>query len=123
MSATSTHPITSASRRLPMARSIKLAGRKMVESKRIPGRVGARRARAASTPRVTATVLASGCFSTMSRRPGRSLMIASPMGGGWSSTTAATSPRRSGATPRGTTATSARDSAVVTPATCRTDSR
>ena len=76
---------------------MKVAGRKIVESISTPAQ---RRARAPPAPprrrRVTSSVLPQGCFSTMSRRPGPSLMTASPMGGGWPSTTCATSPRRSG---------------------------
>ncbi len=41
--------------------------------------------------RVTSSVLAQGNFSTISRMPGPSLMIASPISGWWSSTSRATS--------------------------------
>ena len=57
----------------------------------------------ASTPRVTSSVLPSGCFSTISSRPGPSLMTASPIGGGEPMATSATSPSRSGAPPRKST--------------------
>ena len=58
--------------------SMKVAGRKIVESISTSGRPGRSVSRAASTPRVTCSVLAQGNFSTMRRRPGPSLMIASP---------------------------------------------
>ena len=60
-----------------------VAGRKMVGSTSTPVRPGlAASSSAASTPRVTSSVLPSGCFSTISSRPGPSLMTASPIGGG-----------------------------------------
>jgi hypothetical protein len=58
-----------------------------------PGRISSI---AASTPRVTSRVLAQGSFSTISIRPGPSLMTASPKSGQVSHTTSPTSPRRSG---------------------------
>ena len=66
---------------------------------------------AASTSRVTESVFASSCFSTISSRPGPSLMTASPMGGGNPSRTSATSPSVSGAPPRIATGTRRRSSA------------
>ena len=81
--------------RLPMDVSMKVAGRKICASISMPGSPGRNSSRAASTPRVTASVLAQGNFSTMSMRPGPSLMTASPMGRGVSQTTLPTS--RSGA--------------------------
>ena len=77
-------------------------------------------------PRVTWRVLASGNFSTTSSRPGPSPKTASPISGWWSSTTSATSPRRSALPcPSGSssTATWARSSAVAIGRTCRIPSR
>ena len=82
--------------RLSIASSMKVAGRKMVVSISIPGRPGRISSMAASTPFVTSTVLPQGNFSTMSSRPGPSLITASPIIGQVSSTTSATSSRRSG---------------------------
>ena len=48
---------------------------------------GFRLSSAASTPRVTSSVFAPSCFSTISSRPGTLLMIASPIGGGKPSVT------------------------------------
>ena len=59
------------------------------------GRPGFSASIAASTSRVTCSVLPSGCFSTISSRPSPSLITASPIGGGKPSTTSATSPMRS----------------------------
>ena len=58
--------------------SMKVAGRKMVESMSTPGSPGRRSASTFSTPRVTSSVLAQGSFSTIIIRPGPSLMTASP---------------------------------------------
>ena len=74
-----------------------VAGRKMVGSISTPVRPGSRSSSAASTLRVTSSVLPSGCFSTISSRPGPSLMTASPIGGGEPIATSATSPSRTGA--------------------------
>ena len=77
--------------RLSIASSMKSAGRKIVVSISMPGRPGRISSSAASTPRVTSSVLAQGNFSTMSISPGPSLMTASPMSGWWSMTSLATS--------------------------------
>ena len=63
-------------------RSMNVAGRKMVGSISTSVRPGRSASSAASTSRVTSSVLPPGCFSTISSRPGPSLMTASPMGGG-----------------------------------------
>ena len=108
---------------------MKLAGRKMVVSILTSGRPGWSAAMAASTPRVSSRVLAQGNFSTMSRRPGPSLMIPSPIMGWWSTTTLATSFRRSGLPSRTAMGTLARNSGftlsdfVRTGLTCRMGSR
>ncbi len=86
--------MSSARLRLAIDISMKVAGRKMVESTSTPARPGCSAASAASTSRVTCSVLPSGCFSTIRSRPGPSLITASPIGGGKPSTTSATSPRR-----------------------------
>ena len=91
-STTSTQPRSSDLFRLLSDISMKVAGRKMVESISRPFRPGRMAFRAASTCRVTSRVLAPGCFSTMSSRPGPSFITASPMGAGKPSTTCATSP-------------------------------
>ena len=72
-----------------------VAGRKIVVSMATSGSPGFRAAIAASTSRVTWSVLPSGCFSTISIRPSPRLITASPIGGGKPSTTSATSPMRS----------------------------
>ena len=69
-----------------------VAGRKISESISIPGSPGFSDSSAASTPRVTSSVLAQGSFSTIIIRPGPSLMTASPIIGQVSQTTLATSP-------------------------------
>ena len=66
---TSRHPISKALVRFLSASSMKVAGRKMWASISIPGRPGFSAARAASTPRVTSSVLAHGSFSTIIMRP------------------------------------------------------
>ena len=113
MSATRRQPQSMACRRLSRDISMKVAGRKIVESTSMPPRAGRRASRASSTRRVTSRVLPQGCFSTMRRRPGPSLMTASPIGAGCPSTTRATSPMRSAAPPRKATGTVARSSALV----------
>ena len=80
-STTSAQPSSSASLRLWIASSMKLAGRKIVSSSSTPCRPGRRSSRASSTPRVTASVFAPWSFSTTSSRPGPSLTTASPMSG------------------------------------------
>ena len=94
MTTTSTQPISSARFRLASDISMNVAGRKMVESTSTPARPARSASSAASTSRVTSSVLPSGCFSTISSRPGPSLMTPSPIGGGKPSTTSATSPSR-----------------------------
>ena len=80
---TSTQPIARAWVRLSRARSMNVAGRKMVGSISTSVRPGSQRLqRLLRRWRVTSSVLPSGCFSTISSRPGPSLMTASPMGGG-----------------------------------------
>ena len=88
---TSTQPTSSARLRLASDISMKVAGRKMVESTSTPAVPASARRAPSSTSRVTCSVLPSGCFSTISSRPGPSLMTASPIGGGEPSTTSATS--------------------------------
>ena len=58
---------------------MKVAGRKIVVSKLMPGRPGCMDLMAASTPWVTLRVLPQGSFSTTSSSPGRPSMMASPM--------------------------------------------
>lgn len=70
-----------------------VAGRKIAESISMPCNPGSSSASAASTSRVSSRVLPHGNFSTMSIRPGPSLMTASPMSGWWSMSTLATWPR------------------------------
>ena len=89
---TSRQPTSSARVRLSTACSMNVAGRKIVVSMSMSVRPGRSSSTAASTPFVTSTVLAQGNFSTMSIRPGPSLITASPISGWWSSTTFATSP-------------------------------
>ena len=97
--ATSAQPISRARVRLSIERSMKVAGRKIVVSIFTSVRPGFSSAMAASTARVISSVLAVGCFSTISMMPGTSSMIALPIGGAWPSTTRATSDRRTGASP------------------------
>src|SRR5262249_57491534 len=66
---TSTPPRSSAVVRLSNAISIKVAARKIRESTSTPGRPSRNAASAASTPRVTSSVLVPGNFSTSIRRP------------------------------------------------------
>ena len=77
-STTRMQPSSSAWDRLSMEVSMKLAGRKILVSISTPGSPGFIASRAASTPRVTSSVLPQGNFSTISIRPGPSLMTASP---------------------------------------------
>ena len=98
--------------RLSMAFSMNVAGRKIVESISIPGRPGRSSSSAASSPAVTSAVFAHGSFWTTSRRPGPSSMTASPMSGGVSMTTSATSFRRITVPSRSATGTSARSLGV-----------
>ena len=72
--------------------SMNVAGRKMVGSTSTSSSPGAAPRARARRPRVTSSVLPPGCFSTISSRPGPSLMMASPIGGGKPSVTSATSP-------------------------------
>ena len=90
------------------ASSTKLAGRKMVVSISMPGSPGRISSMASSTPSVTSRVLPHGSFSTMSMRPGPSLITASPVSGWWSVATSATSPMRSDGRPAPRRTTSAR---------------
>ena len=92
---TSTQPTSSARLRFRSDISMNVAGRKMVGSTAIPASAGFMSSSASSTPRVTVSVFAPSCFSTISIRPGPLLMTASPMGAGKPSTTVATSPMRS----------------------------
>ena len=96
--------------RLSIDSSMKVAGRKIVESISTPGRPGLRAASACSTPRVTSSVFAHGSFSTIIIRPGPSLMTASPTIGQVSQATVATSRSRGGSRRRvfSATGTSAR---------------
>jgi hypothetical protein len=82
---TSTQPMIIDQLRFSSDISMNVAGRKIVESTWMPVRPGFISSKAASTLRVTSSVLPVGCFSTISSNPGTSLMIASPMGGGWPS--------------------------------------
>ena len=79
---TSTQPSSSARFRFESDISINVAGRKIVVSISTSFSPGRNVSIAASTARVTDSVFAPSCFSTMSRRPGPSLMTASPIGGG-----------------------------------------
>jgi hypothetical protein len=81
MMITSSAPSRSASVRLSIDASMKVAGRKIVGSISMPGRPGSSSSSASSTPRVTSSVLAQGSFSTMSMRPGPSFTTASPVSG------------------------------------------
>ncbi len=89
-------PMMSACVRLSIDSSMKVAGRKIVESISMPGRPGFNAASASSMPRVTSSVLAHGSFSTINIRPRSSLMTASPTRGHVSQTTLPTSPSRGG---------------------------
>ncbi len=91
----STSPTSSARPTSWMADSMKLAGRKMVESVWMPPSPGRSAASASSTPRVTSRVLAPGSLEITSSRLGPSETRASPISGWWSETTLATSPSRS----------------------------
>ncbi len=91
---TSTQPSSSARFRLASDISMNVAGRKIVVSISTSFSPGRSASMAASTPRVTESVLAPSCFSTISRRPGPSLMTASPIGGGKPSRTSATCAER-----------------------------
>ena len=101
----------------------KVAGRKIVESISTSFSPGLSALSAASTLRVTSSVLPVGCFSTISSNPGPSLITASPMGGGNPSTTSATAPSSSGAPLRKATGTRARSCGCVTEDRCATGSR
>jgi len=89
-----------ASPRLSIASSMNVAGRKIVGSSVIPGRAGRRSAIVASSPAVTSAVFAHGNFCTTSSSPGRSSTTPSPINGGVSITTSATSPSRTTCPPR-----------------------
>jgi hypothetical protein len=106
--------------RLSMASSMKVAGRKMVGSTSIPSRPGRSSSIAASSPRVTSAVLAHGSFWTTRRSPGRSLMTPSPIRGGVSMTTSATSSSRSTLPSRTVIGTLARSRAVRIGMSCCT---
>ncbi|MCG3163696.1 MAG: hypothetical protein JMDDDDMK_05141 [Acidobacteria bacterium] len=120
---TSRQPISSALRRFLSATSMKVAGRKIVESISTSFKPGRSALSAASTLRDTSSVLPVGCFSTISSRPGPSLMIASPMGGGNPSITSATALNCSGAPLRKATGMRARSCGCATADICATDSR
>ena len=123
IAATRPQPISSAWLRFAMERSMKVAGRKIVGSTSRPVSPGFNASSAASTRRVTSSVLPSGCFSTISNSPGTSLMMASPMAGGEPISTSATSMTRIGAPPRKSTIVRFKSSIVRTPARCRTARR
>ena len=74
-----------------------VAGRKIVGSISTSVEPGPQRVERRLDAAGHASVLPPGCFSTISSRPGPSLMTASPIGGGKPSTTSATSPSGSGA--------------------------
>ena len=97
---------------------MKVAGRKMVESTSTPLRPGRRPSNAASTFRVTSRVLPQGCFSTISSRPGPSLITASPIGAGWPIRTSATSAIRIAAPALAFTTVRPRSSAVSSRVRC-----
>ena len=78
---TKTHPKSIEWLRFFRDRSMNVAGRKIVVSYSTSRMAGARSDIAFSTLRVTSKVLAQGCFSTISKSPGRLLIIASPIGG------------------------------------------
>ena len=116
---TSTHPMNSAWLRLLSARSMNVAGRKMVGSTSTSFSPGRSASSAASTRRVTSSVFPSGCFSTINNSPGPSLMIASPIGGGEPMTTSATSPSRIGVPSRKSTTDRAKSSGSTIAVMCR----
>ena len=121
--ATSAQPIISARVRLSIERSMKVAGRKMVVSTFTSLRPGFSSANAASTARVSSSVLAVGCFSTISMMPGPSSMMALPIGALKPSTTRATSPILTGASPACLTTACASSAAVCTVPVCWTARR
>ena len=97
ISTTRRNPMTIARPRLVIEVSTKVAGRKISVSTAMPSSPGAMSLSAASTARVTSSVLPHGSFSTMSISPRPSLMTASPTstepGGSSTSTGRATSLR------------------------------
>ena len=108
---TKMQPKSRACSRFPRDRSMNVAGRKMAASISTSWRPGLRASSAESTCRVTMSVLPQGCFSTMSKRPGPSLITASPMAGEASCDLGDTSPSRIGGPSRkhrGTARSSAR---------------
>ena len=123
MITTSRQPIHRACDRLSSDISMKVAGRKMAESISRPTSPGRSKSRAASTLWVTSRVFPQGCFSTMSRSPGPSLITASPIGAGCPITTSATSPMRRGTPLVNRTTVCARSSMVTIGARWRTGSR
>ena len=118
ISTTNPQPMPRAFVRLSMARSMKVAGRKIVASISTSFRPGRSDSIAASTCFVSSRVFACGCFSTINRRPGPSLMMASPMGTGEPMRTSAMSPMRTGAPPLKSTMVRARSSGSPMRETC-----
>ena len=93
-SVTSAAAMMATSRRWSSAVSMKLAGRNALESIVTPARPGPISRRASSSRRVRASVFVPGSFSTTSWSASSGAApaaTASPMSGGWSSTTVATS--------------------------------
>ena len=78
MTITSSTPSSSATVRLSIDSSMKVAGRKIVVSYSMPGRPGAISAITSSTCSVTSFVFAPRYFCTISIRPSPSLMTPSP---------------------------------------------
>ena len=116
-------PIQSAEDKFVRAVSIKVAGRKIVVSISISPRPGRRASSASSTPRVTSSVLPQGYFSTINNKPGRPLMIASPMAGGAPIRTLPTSPTLTVVPFRDVTTARLRSSGECTQPSCRMASR
>ena len=116
-------PVSSADVRFLIDRSIKVAGRKIVGTISTSLSPGFMAARASSTLRVTSSILAAGCFSTISNRPTPSLMMASPIIGGDPILTSATSPRCRADPSRNETTVRARSSGVTTDVSWRTAMR
>ena len=114
-------PSTAARVRLSTDSSMYVAGRAIEVSMSMPARPGRSLSSASSTPRVTSSVLAFGNFSITIRLSSPPVSTASPISGWWSSTTSATSLRRSGAAP--STVTFERSSALTIGKMWRTSSR
>ena len=97
-------PIAAATPRFPVDASMKASERKMEASISTPGKPCRNSSSAASTPSTTSRGSELGNLSTTSSRPGLPSTIASPISGGCSSTTLATSFRRNGLSANATSA-------------------